>query len=537
MTRAVAPMMAVVVLAVVAAGVAVDVLVPITVAPEGPGTATLGPDEGAWYCAVGDTTGESTMETSAVGAADRASTLRLELFADGEVTGPGQVEIDPGTVERHAADPDVEAIGVLAVWSEAAAIVARTWDRQVDDGPDGTVHGPCVATTTGTWYLAGVQTTGGSVARLEVANPFGTDAAISVQLLTADGIEEPELLGNIGVSARTVRSIELNEFAPEREDLGAIVTTRSGRVIVEGWQSVDPGVGDVSGVTLVPLVPDPEERWTVPLVPEGATASWLTVANPGDQSASVSLTVHTDDGGELPEGFEEVTVDAGSVRRIDLAGALPEDVDHGAVTVVSENGVPVVVNLAARFEHDDVERTGHVVLTGLPRGDDRWILPGLRSGSDRVEVLQLVNIDAEVATVDVHVATAAGTLVPESLEGLEVRPGAVTRIVLAEHLEGIAELDDPESDREHAFLVRSDGVSIVAGLHSWTREGALRPVALAGAPSAIWQPQVERRPIDHDPSLTRRIGTRLGPHVRADESPGPVPTPTPSPAPTEPPDG
>lgn len=462
------------------------------------------PIQGAWYCAAGGTAEGDALDvlTAAVGT----SNVHLETFAEGEIEPAHRLRLEAATVRTRAVQGDDAGVGILGIWEEAPATVARTWHRGAEEEVPGIVHGPCVGETSSSWYLAGVSTDGGASASIVVANPFETDAAIDVALLTTEGSETPELLQNVGVPARTTRTIDLNEYAPEHEDLGAVVTVRSGRVVAEGWQALDPAIGDISGVALTRLATEPAERWTVPWLPTDAVESWVTIANVGEQPASIHLTVHTEEGGGAAEDVDEVSVPAGGVRRVDLGTALPADATRGGLTVSSDNAVPIVVAGAARIPHEDeeVERTGILHMLGHPEPQSYWLLPGM-AGDDRRATVHLLNPTVQAAEVDITLLTPDGEVTDEELSEVEVGPGATTSLRVDTFL--------AEGAEAYAVFVVARTSEVAVALHSYAREGRRDDVLNGGVAGVTGRTPLERRNLTHDPGLTLRLGTGLGTRI------------------------
>lgn len=513
----------------VGAGVALDVLSP---QPTSPAVETRGagaPQSGAWYCAVGDTeqANELRLVATVPQLGNTSAALRTDTFSDGDARRLGEVEIFRGDVYTTTpVDQDLAQVGTTARWWRTATAVSRTWQIERTGEPSGLVEGPCEATASDTWLLPGVTTTGGSQARLVFANPFGTDAALSITLLTPEGTTSPERLQNITVSSESVRVVELNRHAPEEADLGARVDVRAGRVVAEAWQSADAAVGGIEGVSLTKLATQSAERWTVPWFQGDGAESWLTVANPSERPAAVTVTVHTPEGGSPPEGLEEVAVSPGAVKRLDLGGVLPEGVASGAATVTSANGTPIAVSGTTRAAGSEVERTGMAIQLGRPRAASLWVMSSA-AGPDRAEILHLVNPGAEAATANVSVITGSPPRdASDEPQTLTVPPGAARDVVLNDRVADAA---------SHAVVVDVSTGQLVAGTHSFAPEGRLDLVAQSGIVGTPWMGGQQVPAVRFEPGLTRRVGTKFGPATSPSPSPLPsgLPTGRPSPLPTD----
>lgn len=487
---------------VLAGGLVLDLLAPVA-SPSPPSAATTLPVEsGAWYCAAGDTAKGNTL--TIVGAVHPSATdsaaLEIDTYASGERRPGDEVEVAPGSLHVQPVVGTVGEVGVTAQWWRAPATVTRIWTHGAIGEPNGLVSGPCEAEPASTWYLPGVTTAGGAQARIVVSNPFDTDAAFSVTLLTPDGEEKPELLKNVGVTSHNIRVVDLNAHAPERTDLGAVVTVRAGRVVAEAWQSLNPAIGGIEGVSLAKLTSQPASSWTVPWFPSGEDA-WLWVTNIGDRPATLELTVHTPRGGVPPEGLEEIIVSPGTIRRLDLRGVLTSGLRSGAVTVGSAEGGEIVVSGATQIRSARPERTGMSIQLGAGPPDSSWMMAS-GSSRGRGEILHLVNPTAEPAVVDVRVVAPNVDLQPGPLQAVAVPAGAIVDLDLIGAVGDIG---------PHAVFVSASSGQLISGIHGSARDGRLGLVAQPGVPSSFWSGGQALPPVEFAPGLPQRLGTRLGP--------------------------
>lgn len=507
--RATSPLLAALaVVAVVALGLGLDRLVPLgSQAPSEPvaaGTAT----SGAWYCAAG-------------GAGAGSGLLLITAAPPSDVSTPGETvttSVTDGEVEvlrrgnvfASSANLDrltggAEAIGLATRWWDLPVAVTRYWDVRSEAGVSGVVSGPCVAQPSDTWIVPGLATAGGAQADVHLANPFDSDATVAVTLTTPDGVLAPRRLENVVVPRRSVLRIELNEHAPERADLGVVVETRAGRVVVEAVQSFNAAIGGVEGLALASAAPEPAEVWTIPWFADAEDRqSWLWITNPGERAAAVELTVHTGEGGTVPEGVEEITLPAGSVQRVDLRGLLPAGDAWGGLTVRSENGQPIVASVATQFTAEDATRTGFALELGSVVTDDSWVLSGGPTAEREVEVV-LVNPGGDDAVVDLEVWAGAGILRPDDLRGIRVPTGQAVTVTLSED-------QLPAAPAYTVFVAAREGLVVAGQVVTTTGEGPLEPVASPGVPIGSTAEGGTLPPIRFDPGMAHRIGTELGPH-------------------------
>ncbi len=559
----------VLVLIVLAAGVAaVDVFVP-QVEPPAPLSvpAAVSPTAGTWTCAVGDRRAGTELRVAAARTGtlgDEPATVDVGAFEEGEIRAVSVPQLFPGT---HAATSVVgdDELGVFTRWSGGPVAVQREWRLHGDeDLPPGTVAGACPRAISDSWVVPGLITSGGSDARLRLANPFRTDATVAVGFLTPQGAEDPIALQNLTVPARGIREIQVNQVLPERDDLTAIVRVLSGRVAAEGYQLTRAAIGDVDGVSLLAAATAPAEVWTVPWVADDEdTGSWLWVANLGERPAPVELTLNTEDGGIVPEGLAEVTVAPGQVRRVDLRGTLPEGIGDAAVTVRSD-GAPVYVSGATRVAADEVADTGFAVQLGSPVADTTWVVTG-GDTVDRQESLRLVNPGSEAAEVEVVLFNGTTALRPGALQEIEVPPGSLRTVDVSEFLGDVGHWS--------AYVTAVGGEIVVGRLGSSTlpaeqpepdpdpgadedpatepepveedeeeteeRVPARHLIATLGTPAAAWSPVGGGLAASAGRGTVQRLDTRLG-IQRVDPLAPPEPDdpePDPSEEPEPPPEG
>lgn len=459
------------------------------------------PTAGSAVCAVGDARDGTALTAVAArppGLGSGPSETEVLAFEDGETRRSSLPTLFPGADGRTSPSGG-QGLGTWARWRNAPVAVTREWAwTDAEDLPDALVAGPCAPPFSDTWTVPGMSTVGGEEARLRLANPYRTDATVAVRFLTPEGVEEPLILRNVSVPARSVREIEVNEVLPERADLAAVVEVATGRVAVEGYQLARAAIGDIDAASLLAAAPAPAEEWTVPYVVDGEdAASWLWVANPGERTATVELSLHGPDGGEVPAGLGEVTAPPGTLTRVDLRGTFPEDVPSAAVTARS-GGVPVAVSAGFRLTGPDATNRTYTVQLGADTTDRSWVVSG-GSPDGRLERLRLVNPGSEDATVDVGLFNGTVLDEPDDLQDLEVPAGSARTVALTDHLEGV---------RRWSAFVRSEGGRVVVGrVGRGGSESTSRFVAVLGVPGGRWTQPASSLVGRHEPGLVVRLDT------------------------------
>lgn len=489
-------MSAVIVALVITAVATVDRLIPPpTVEAPVVGAPPGVPTAGQWICPMVSDLPATSGSVTAVGLQGGTADVAVALLVDGS--------------RRPVSDSAVAALNVLQVevdaaaqvrWSGAPVAVYREWWFEGGDLPPGIVSGGCVHGLSDRWIVPGLKTSGGAEARVRVTNPFRTDATIAVSFATPEGPAEPLALQNLSIAAQSTLEIPVNESLPERDDLAAIVTVQTGRVVAEGMQLMRSAIGGIDGVSLLQAAPEAAENWVIPWVVDGPDASsWLWIFNPDQRTAAVELTYHTPGGGVVVDGMDEVLVEPGTVRRVDLRGTMPEGVDVAAITA-RVSGASIVVSGAVEVDGGDPARTGMAVQLGSPITSERWVFGG-GDATGRDEQLHLVNPTSSPTTVNATIRTSMGLRRPAPLQGVEVPAGAAMRIDLSAHL------NDSE---QWSVLIDASEPGVVAGRVGGAREGHRRLVAWPGVAETSWRTTVSTRTASLQEGLVHRLRTEFG---------------------------
>lgn len=192
---------------------------------------------------------------------------------------------------------DVGTIGAV-VESRHGGVVAT---QRVTGGGSVTTAA-CATTSSSSWFFAGGDTQRGSTETLALFNPFDDLATADVAFLTADGFRLPQATQGLAVPGHSVVLVDVASVQNRRSDLGAVVTTRSGRLVSWRFQTFDgsgPASGDgepPKGVSLALGSPVPVTRFVLPTAVNGqGVAPRIILANPGASSSTVRLTFAVDD--------------------------------------------------------------------------------------------------------------------------------------------------------------------------------------------------------------------------------------------------
>lgn len=423
---------------------------------------------------------------------------RLDLLGEAATRVSLPAVFPGGEVRTRGPLDELTPAASVLRWRDGAVAVHREWRLEGVDGyPPAIVAGGCAASSAGVHVVPGLSTAGGDEARLRLANPHLTPASVAVRFATPGDPEAPLVLRNLSVPPRSVRELVVNDTLPERADLAALVEVTSGRLAVEGLQVARAAIGGIDGATLLASTTRPGEDWTVPwLVDDPDHASWLWVVNRGERTATVELTLHLADGGELPIGLSAVSVPEGELRRVDLAGTVPEGSEAVALTARS-NGVPIVVSGGVIRRDDDPARTGLAVQLGVATSG-RWVVSG-RMDEARREALVVANPEADPAVVDVTLFAGVQTAAPDGLQQITIPAGGRRVLDLTADL--------PSSGAWTAFVTAREGSVVVGRVGVTDDDGPLELVATPAQSSASWlETSSGLRPVAR-PGLVTQLGT------------------------------
>lgn len=468
-----------------------------TPAPER--TAAAVPQEpasaGVWYCPVTAEEGQSAVLSVATTTSEPSEVVVVRHTPEGAIAGATQT-VDPGTQLDVALD-DVQAQQPVSVrWSGGPS--TATWRAEGDRA----TAAPCASGPSPSWYVAGLDTAGGSSSTLHLFNPFATDAVANLTFTSPQGPEIRVTTTSQLVEAGTSREIQLTDVIPEVGDLGAVVQVQTGRLVVQGEVTYAPlpGADGLTGRTLVPAAERPADTWAFGYAAASEqSSSWLSIMNPNDREAAVELQV-SDPAAEGEELLREVPVPAGGTTRVDLADV--SEAEEFGVAVVVVNDVPVVVTRTSTFELEGDRRGVASSLGAAPGGT--WALPGgLADGwSSQVNVY-----NPGVRPVTVSIAAGEGT--PADWGAVEVPVNARVAVDLSEVATGRSGI---------AAVVTAEGGGVVAELRSQADEDALRPWTEVGVPAVRWTGPPTRPPVRRESSLAT---TPMG--VPGQPSPSPSP--------------
>lgn len=280
----------------------------------------------------------------------------LPRLGDGPI-GPTVAQAgETRTVELERGELDTVGVARPAVSVRATGAAARgLLATRAVQGPSRLSVARCLGARP-VWWFSGAGAGLDHASVLFLTNPDEEPALVDVRLHGAAGsVDRTGTRGLTVPDGETLR-LPLAEVAPGSGELAVEVVSARGRVVGHVFDTLRRADGVIAG--WLPAAPPPAEDLVLPGVPAGADRVQVVVTNPGAEQALVDLELLTEDGAFVPLGDEQLSVDPGSTKRLDLtdalegrAGAVHLDAQlpvTGAVrTLVKRGNDPVVVHAGA----------------------------------------------------------------------------------------------------------------------------------------------------------------------------------------------
>jgi hypothetical protein len=309
---------------------------------------------------------------------------------------------------------------------------------------------PCLAAASPTWYLPDGATTRDAATSLTLVNPFADDAIVDIYVATNTTNARPSALQGVFVPAGTVRTIDMERFVRRRSFLSATVTTRTGRIVAEGFLRFD-GSGTARGSTIISASPSRGSSW---YFPSGKASAVLReryfLTNPGDVDITVELAFLSAD---REEPFE-VDVPARSIVEFDTAAEdrVPKGVDYSVVILSTSDRTFLA---SRRLQARSTFRRGVASTLGARVESNRWTIADASANARIDDRIAIVNPTDEPAIVSVFQVVPTG------------EPGEWLELVGAQDIAmtGGSRLDvrigDFVSVTDGSFVVLSDGAPVI----------------------------------------------------------------------------
>jgi hypothetical protein len=291
---------------------------------------------------------------------------------------------------------------------------------------------PCSHEASPEWYFPEGSTDIGYNQRLLIYNPFPDEAVVRITFVTKKGIEAKAGLAKVAVPSGESIEVAVREKILPHPALATVISAVRGRVVAwkvlfskaEGRQrGVEFSLGAIRGSTHL--------FFPLGKVDEGSDER-ITILNPEDKSAKVTVTLLTKDGVLPAPQFVEEIIRAGDTKILELSTLGGKDgppVGPLSARIESVNGVGIIAEQTLEFGSAGFE--GVASEFGMDEAAKSWWVGPPAAGATTQDALVVLNVGAKVAHVDVTLESASGEpLHPRTLQGIEIPAGRRGTILL-----------------------------------------------------------------------------------------------------------
>ncbi|MQA99076.1 MAG: hypothetical protein GEU78_02075 [Actinobacteria bacterium] len=328
----------------------------------------------------------------------------------------------------------------------------------------------CSRTAAARWYFAAGSSVLTADDRLLIHNPFPEDAVIGVVFVTPDGESSPANASDLAIPAGKSLMLRVNDFVTAERLLSAIVTADRGRVVawrlmLEQPDALPEGVVSTLGAK------GPAATWYFPAghVQPGVREV-ISVLNPTDREALVTVSLATRSGAVQPRGLAEVRIPSHTSAAFSLpakVGPKQANVGGASAIVAAQNNVAIVAERTAYYSTSTLRGIESEV--GARTTSTGWALPPLApdAATDR---LSLLNPGAEPASISVTLyGPDSEPLQPKQLQGVRLSPGLRGELALddiegAGHMVAVVTSSQPVVAERTATSSRLSDIASVMGI-------------------------------------------------------------------------
>lgn len=287
---------------------------------------------------------------------DEAVVRVLFLTAGGENRKPAlsdlPVPANSATLIRVNEAIRLQRSLAAVVEAERGRVVA--WRLMFDDaeeGPSGVQMSLGVTRPFTTWYFPEGGVGGGMQEHIGIANPSSEEAIVTVSLVMADKVVQPDSLVEVEIPPRSSRTFPLGAtLRPAQRDLGGVSalvqSTNNVGVVVERAMRYDSG--SVGGSAAELGASRLGTRWLLTPGTVNPTTDSVVLMNPGATEAEVSLTLYRGNRGAVsPAAITGRTIPPGGRLKIGIGRWTAGD----AVVVIVDSTETIA---AERFSYSAV---------------------------------------------------------------------------------------------------------------------------------------------------------------------------------------
>ncbi|TNC31227.1 DUF5719 family protein [Mumia zhuanghuii] len=206
------------------------------------------------------------------------------------------------------------------------------------DGGGATV-GACPRPAPERWFV-GAGSTAQRRTALVLTNTSSNPGVVDVSMYGTAGEVDGVGATGIVVEPQTSRVVRLEQLAAGETEMAVRVVVRRGAVAVAATDASSVGTA-AAGSELLPPSALPSNTVTVAGVPAHRASRTLLVANPSERTATVSLSIATNDGVFTPTGLESIDVAPQAVTSV----TLPASISARAYSVRMTSDVPVTASV------------------------------------------------------------------------------------------------------------------------------------------------------------------------------------------------
>lgn len=244
-----------------------------------------------------------------------------------------------GKVAGTASTSKPETLSIKGTGPLAAGTTGTSTATATEGVNRGMASASCQLPGSDFWFVGASSATGRRDV-LVLTNLDSINAEVNVKIYSSNGALDLPAARGIVVPARGSAELYLTQVAPRTKDLALHVESSGGRVAPALRDNVMTGENPAGVDWLNPSAP-PAKIVTVPGVAPGAGVRSLTLANPGDLQATVSLTVNGPNGPFKPNDLSTVQVPAGAVKTVRLDASVQGDAS--GITINSDQPVTASV--------------------------------------------------------------------------------------------------------------------------------------------------------------------------------------------------
>jgi hypothetical protein len=281
----------------------------------------------------------------------------------------------------------------------------------------------CASPSQSAWFV-GALLNPDATADLTLFNADTTDAIVDIAIFDENGrVATPGARG-IVVRALSSYNVPLSAMSTASSPIAGTafsihVETSAGRVAPVLRQRLWQGNDLLSAEWLEPTQA-PSRQVNLPGVPAGDGTRSLSIVNPGDRTARVTVELLGTEGVSVLPGTEEIEIPPATTKTFDLTDALagqPGTIRLGASS--AEIAASLRIDLGAAPDLGFITGTGPVGAQGL------WVLPATKNA---VAVLQLANAGDKDVQVVLRAADSPGAAAEAQI--IDVRAGTTVLVEL-----------------------------------------------------------------------------------------------------------